>query len=129
MITPGGHPSPTFSPLQKVLVLEQRPPDPGEGGIIGEYGVVIWRSSYFVEKSCYGTTGWLYVVQFPKTDTYDSIEESRLAATGETVPLSSCLGRDFDISYDRDGAGPSTIAGTFRLPGGFWNTFVFRAQR
>jgi hypothetical protein len=43
------------------------------------------------------------------------------------VPLASCLGRDFEISYDRDGAGPDAIWGTFRIPGGFWNKFVFRS--
>ena len=39
----------------------------GEGGILGEHGIIVWRSSYFVEKSRYGTSGWLYVVHFPQS--------------------------------------------------------------
>ena len=116
---------PKFSPLQKVVVIEKLQPDPGEGGILGEHGIIVWRSSYFVEKSRYGTSGWLYVVHFPQSDRYDGIEESRLMETGETVPLAACLGRDFEISYDRDGSGPDAIRGTFRVPGGFWNTIHF----
>jgi hypothetical protein len=42
--------------------------------------------------------------------------------------LASCLGQDFEISYDPDGSGPEAIRGTFRIPGGFWNTFVFRGE-
>jgi hypothetical protein len=116
---------PKFSPLQKVVVIEKWQPDPGEGGILGEHGIIIWRSSYFVRKSRYGAWGWLYVVHFPQSDSYDGIEESRLMETGETVSLESCLGREFEISYDRDGNGPDAIRGSFRVPGGFWNTFLF----
>jgi hypothetical protein len=121
------HPPPEFLPLQKVLVVGKPLPSPGDGGILGEHGVVIWRSSYFVEKSRWGVSGWLYVVHFPQSDTYDGVEESRLVATDEVVALASCLGRDFEISYDRDGSGPEGIRGTFRIPGGFWNTFAFRS--
>ena len=67
-------------------------------------------------------------MHFPQSDTYDGVEESRVLPTGEVVPLASCLGRDFEISYDPDGAGPIAIAGVFRVPGGFWNTFVFRNE-
>ena len=123
------HPSPKFSPLQRVLVLEKELPDPGQGGEIGVYGVIIWRSSCFVEKSRYANSGWLYVVHFPISDTYEGVEESRLWATTDVVPLVSCLGRDFEISYDHDGTGPAAIAGTFRIPGGFWNIFEFRNEK
>lgn len=122
------HPSPRFSPLQKVVVIERRLPEPSEGGILGEHGIVIWRSSYFVERSHYRTSGWLYVVHFRQSDTYDGVEESRLVPTEEVVPLASCLSRDFEISYDRHGAGPEAIGGVFRIPGGFWNTFAFRNE-
>ena len=114
-------------PLQKVAVIEKPLPDPGDGGILAEHGVVIWCSSCFVERSPARVTGWLYVVHFPQSDSYDSVEESRLVPTDENVPLASCLGHDIEISYDRDGAGPAAIAGTFRIPGDFWNTFEFRS--
>ena len=120
------HPSPKLSPLEKVVVIDRPHPDPSLGGIIGEHGIVIWRTFYFVEKSRFRTSGWLYVVHFRQPETYDAIEESRMWPTGEVVPLESCLGRDFEISYDRDGIGPDAIGGTFRIPGGFWNTFDFR---
>lgn len=123
---PSSHPSPAFSPLDKAVVIERLQPNPGDGGIIGEHGIIIWRSSYFVEKSRYGTSGWLYVVYFPQSDAYDAVEESRLALTGEVVPLASCLGREYEISYDRDRTDPEALTGTFRTPGGFWNTFEFR---
>ena len=106
-------------------MVEKRLPVPSEGGILAGHGVIIWRSSCFVEKGRWGVFGWLYVVHFPQSDTYDGVEESRLLPADGVVPLASCLGRDFEISYDRDGAGPAAIAGTFRVPGGFWNTFVF----
>ncbi len=125
-LTHSSHPLPTFLPLQKVVVIERLPPDPGDGGILGEHGVIIWRTSCFVEKSRCGASGWLYVVHFPQPDAYNRIEESRLMPTGEDVPLANCLGRHFEISYDRDGSGPDAIGGTFRIPGGFWNTFEFR---
>ena len=80
---------------------------------------------YFLEKSRIGTSGWLYVVHFPQPDAYEWIEESRLVPTGEVVPLASCLGHDFEISYDRDRICPDAVTGTFRIPGGFWNTFEF----
>ena len=120
------HPSPMFSPLQKVVVIERLQPNPGDGGILGEHGIIVWHTSYFLEKSRFRTSGWLYVVHFAHSDAYDCIEESRLLPTGEFVPLANCLGRDFAISYDRDGSGPDAIGGTFRIPGGFWNTFEFR---
>lgn len=120
------HPSPAFSPLQKVVVFERPQPDPSEGGILGEHGIVIWRTSYFLEKSRFRTSGWLYVVHFPQPNAFNCIEESRLWPTGDFVPLANCLGRDFEISYDRDENGPDAIGGTFRIPGGFWNTFDFR---
>jgi hypothetical protein len=116
---------PKFAPLQRVVVIEKREPDPSEGGIFGEHAIIIWRSSYFVRKSHYGASGWLYVVHFPQSDSYDGIEESRLMEAGETVSSAACLGRDFEISYDCDGNGPDAIRGTFRVPGGFWNTFLF----
>jgi hypothetical protein len=123
------HPSPQFSPLQRVVVIEKPPPDPGCGGVIGEHAVIIWRSSHFVGKSRYGNSGRLYVVHFSVSNTYERVEESRLAAIGGVVPLASCLGRDFEISYDRHGTGPAAIAGTFRIPGGFWNIFEFRNEK
>jgi hypothetical protein len=119
---------PKLLPLQKVIVVEQLPPKPGEGGIIGEHGVIIWRSPWFVEKNRFGTSGWLYVVYFPQSGTYDGIEESRLASMSEVVELDSVLGHEFEISYDSDGAGPNTISGTFRTPGKFWDTFVFHNE-
>jgi hypothetical protein len=122
------HPSPHFSPLQRVVVIEKPPPDPSCGGVIGEHAVIIWRSSYFVEKSRYGNSGWLYVAYFPASNTYEDVEESRLMPIDEVVPLATCLGRDFEISYDRDGAEPAAITGTFRIPGGFWNIFEFRNE-
>ena len=119
---------PKFSPLQKVIVTAQSPPKPGEGGIIGEHGVIIWRSPWFVERNRFGTSGWLYVVYFPQAETYDGIEESRMASTYEVVELESFLGQEFEISYDSDGAGPNAIRGTFRTPGKFWDTFVFHNE-
>jgi hypothetical protein len=121
-------PSPNFSPLDKVIVVGKPSPAPSEGGILGEHGIVIWRSSYFAKRSRWGILGWLYVVHFPQSDTYDGVEESRLVPTDEVVPLASCLGRDFEISYDFPGEGPDAIEGTFRIPGGFWNTFAFRSE-
>jgi hypothetical protein len=119
---------PKFSPLQKVIAVEQLPPKPGDGGIIGEHGVVIWRSPWFVERIRFRASGWLYVVYFPQSETYDGIEESRLASTSEVVELASCLSQEFEISYDPDGAGPNAISGTFRTPGKFWDTFVFHNE-
>ncbi|MGO9112778.1 MAG: contact-dependent growth inhibition system immunity protein [Thermoguttaceae bacterium] len=119
---------PKFSPLQKVIVTEQLPPKPGEGGIIGEHGVIIWRSPWFVERNRFGTSGWLYIVYFPQSKTYDGVEESRLASTDEVVELESCLGQECEISYDPDGAGPNAISGSFRTPGKFWDTFVFHNE-
>ena len=125
-MTETSHSSPKFLPLQKVLVTTE--PYFDEGGILGAHGVIIWRSSCFVERSRFGATGWLYVVHFPQSDTYEGVEESRLAPTEEVVPLASCLGRGFEISYDRDASGPVAIGGTFRIPGGFWNTFAFHSE-
>lgn len=120
------HPLPAFSPLERVVVVGEPPLDPSESGVLGKHGIILWRSALYVEQSRFGASGWLYVVYFPAEDAYDGVAESRLAATGEEVPLASCLGREFEISYDRDGLAPEAIAGTFRIPGGFWNTFVFR---
>lgn len=120
------HSLPAFAPLQRVLVVNEPPLAPSDSGVIGEHGVILWRTTYFVERSGSGAWGWLYIVRFPAADVYDGIAESRLVPTGAEVSLASCLGRDFEISYDRDGPAPEAIAGTFRLPGGFWNTFVFR---
>jgi hypothetical protein len=110
------------------VVLESPQPSPSEGGIIGEHGVVIWRSSYYVEKGRFGASGWMYVVYFPGPNTYDAVEESRLTPIEDTVPLASCLGRDFEISYDRQPSGQDAICGTFRVPGGFWNIFIFHSE-
>ncbi len=126
-LTHSSHPPPMSSPLQEVVVIERPEPDPGDGGILGEHGIIIWRTSCFVEKSRFGTSGWLYVVHFPQPNAYNCIEESRLVPIGEVVPLANCLGRDFEISYDRDGSGPDFITGTFRIPGGFWSIFEFRS--
>ena len=119
---------PKFSPLQKVIVTEQLPPNPGEGGIIGEHGVIIWRSPWIVQRNRFGTSGWLYIVYSPQSETYDGVEESRLASTYEVVELESPLGQEFEISYDRDGAGPDAISGTSRIPGKFWDAFVFHNE-
>src|SRR5580692_6685405 len=111
-MTHPSHPSPSLAPLDKVVVIEKPVPDPSVGGIIGQHGVIIWRTAYFLEKSRRRTWGWLYVVNFSQPDVYSCVEESRLMATGDVVPLASCLGRDFEISYDRDGNGPEAITGT-----------------
>jgi hypothetical protein len=77
-MTHSPHPSPKFSPLQKVVVIERRQPEPSDGGILGQHGIIIWQTSCYVETSRFGTSGWLYVVHFPQSDTYDAVEGSRL---------------------------------------------------
>ena len=125
----GSHldPPPTLAPLDRVLVIDPNPPKPEEGGILGEHGVILWRTSEYLEPllSC-GASGWLYVVHFPAVDVYQAIAESRIVSTRKSGPLACCLGRDFEISYDPDGEGPAMIAGAFRTPGDLWATFVFR---
>jgi hypothetical protein len=119
---------PKFSPLKKVVAIEQPLPEPDESGIIGKQGIVIWRSPWFVERNRFGTSGWLYIVYFPLSKTYEGVEESRLMPIRGFVSLASCLGREFEISYDLDGTGPHCVSGTFRLPGKFWDTFVFHNE-
>jgi hypothetical protein len=126
------YPSPKFKPLERVVVLDKCQPDTGQGGILGHHGTVIWRTPFYVEKSRWGTSGWLYIVHTgsPESDCYESSEESQLIATGTVDSLGPHLGRHFEISYDKDEAADDrhTITGTFRVPGGFWNTFVFRKE-
>ena len=85
-MTDPSHPPPAFLAFQKVLVTEKPLPNPGDGGILGEHAVVVWRSSHFVEKCRDGASGWLYVVHFPNSDAYDWVEECRLVATEEVGP-------------------------------------------
>ena len=109
-------------------MIERPPPNPGDGGVLGQQGIIIWRTACFLEKSLsailrVGSTSSI----FPYPTSIAASEESRLLATGDAVSLASCLGRDFEISYDRDGSSPDAIGGTFRVPCGFWNTFEFRS--
>ncbi len=85
------HPQPRFAPLDAVVVVDRPLPDLRVGGIHGQRGVVIWRTAYFVERSRWGLTGWLYVVDFPAANRNDGVEESRLVAIDEVVPAACCL--------------------------------------
>lgn len=60
----GRHPLPAVAPLERVVVVEEPPLKPSEGGVIGEHAIILWRSAYFVEQSHCGASGWLYVVYF-----------------------------------------------------------------
>jgi hypothetical protein len=96
-------------------------------------GVVIWRD--YTRFSAYDQgfkkpprrwAEWVYSVYFPDRDCYRSLEESRLHPTGEFDSEESHLGKCFEISFDTvPGDDTSIEEGCYRLPGRFWEVFVF----
>ncbi len=96
-------------------------------------GVVIWCdytrfSSYDQgwKNSPTKWSEWMYSVYFPDRDSYHTLAESRLHPIGDFDSQASHLGTRFEVSFDTVLDDKSSIAeGCYRLPGRFWEVFVF----
>jgi hypothetical protein len=128
-------PSPAkFERFERVLVSNKK---------IGEdhrmfRGAVLWRD--YVQYSKYDRGfkepplrrwEWVYCIYLPDGDCCLSIDESGLQKTGEFDLEAAHLGKSFEISFDTvldedDGIEDDcTVEGCIRLPGRFWQIFLF----
>lgn len=101
-------------------------------------GIVLWRD--LVQYRQYAPPGflglpgkwsqWEYAVELPDFACCPTFEESRLEPTGEFDPEEAHLGRRYEISFDT-GLEPDNriIEGSYRVPGRFWQVFLFRKER
>ena len=91
----------------------------------GLQGMIVWVDEWMRGRGI----GPGYVVHLPQLDRYSSFSACDLRTTHEIDPAGeeSHQGRRFEISFDTKlGDGDScTIEGSFRVPGSFWNVFVF----
>jgi hypothetical protein len=98
-------------------------------------GTILWRD--LVQYSQFASPGsqrapgrwsqWEYAVDLPDFACCPTFEESRLQATGEFDPEDTHLGRRFEISFDTGLEDDNSIVeGSYRVPGRFWQVFVFR---
>jgi hypothetical protein len=104
-------------------------------GSQGERGVVLWRdyarySRYDqgLKKPPRRCSEWVYSVYLPERLRCHSFLESQLEATGEIDAEANHFGRQFEISFDTvnpEDEDAGTIEGCYRLPGRFWEVFVF----
>ncbi len=123
-------PSPArFQRFEKVLVAD-RSGQPHRG-------TILWRD--LVQYSPYASPGfmgtprrwsqWEYIVDLPDFACCPTFDESRLEKTGEFDPEEAHLGRRFEISFDTGlEADNSIVEGSYRLPGQFWQVFLFRKE-
>lgn len=118
-------PAAKFQRFEKVLLRTEGHPELP--------GVVIWRD--YTRFSAYDQgfknpprrwAAWMYSVYFPDRDCCHTLEESRLHPIGELDPEESHLGKRFEVSFDTvPGDDASIEEGCYRLPGRFWEVFVF----
>jgi hypothetical protein len=116
-------PLPQFLPRDQVAVL--RDGSTSEGGILGQLGIVVWRSSMYCARRLgnRNAPGWIYVVQLPERG-FAEVLEGEMIGTGRVEPLSALLGKRFELSFDQlRSAEASCLTGTFRQPGRFWSAF------
>jgi hypothetical protein len=97
-------------------------------------GTVLWRDlvqySQFAPIGFRGTprrwSQWEYAVSLPDFASCPTFEESRLQPTGEFDPEEAHLGKRFEISFDTGlGEDMRTVEGSYRVPGQFWQIFLF----
>jgi hypothetical protein len=100
-------------------------------------GTILWRD--LVQYSPFATPGsqgaperwsqWEYAVDLPDFACCPTFEEARLQATGEFDPEDAHLGRRFEISFDTGLEDDnSVVEGTYRIPGQFWQVFLFQKE-
>ncbi len=122
----GEAPPARFQRFEKVLITDKS----GKP----HQGTVIWRD--LVQYSPFtpsGFTGiprrwsqWEYAVDLPDFGSCPTFEESRLQPTGEFDPEEAHLGRRYEISFDTGlGDDMTTVEGSYRIPGEFWQIFLF----
>ncbi len=101
-------------------------------------GTVLWRD--LVQYRQYAPPGfmgppgkwsqWEYSVDLPDFACCPTFEESRLEKTGEFDWEGAHLGRRFEISFDTGlEADNRIVEGTYRVPGRFWQVFLFQKER
>jgi hypothetical protein len=72
---------------------------------------------------------WEYAVDLTDFACCPTFDESRLAATGEFDPEVAHRGRRHEISFDTGLEGDnSTVEGSYRIPGEFWQVFLFEKE-
>ncbi len=102
-------------------------------GSPGERGVVLWRDYVRYAQHDQGWqqprrrwSEWVYSVYLPERLCCHSFDESQLEATGEFDSEANHFGQQFEISFDTVNAEDAdTIEGCYRVPGRFWDVFVF----
>lgn len=115
-------PIPRFQRLQNVLVANSRL---GEH-FAGQRGTVIWCDRPWFNRRTGSWEEWSYSVSLPGLGCYQAFLESDLKPTSEFETEQSQLGRRFEISYDTVvGSDEEVAEGSYRLPGGLWQVFLF----
>ena len=96
-------------------------------------GVVLWRDYVHYTAHDQGFskpprrwTEWMYSVYLPERRKCYTFGESQLGATGEFDSEANHFGKQFEISFDTvNPEDADTIEGCYRVPGRFWEVFVF----
>ena len=100
-------------------------------------GTILWRDlreyCQFAPPGFEGTPGrwsqWEYAVALPDFASCPTFEEDRLEATGEFETEDAHLGRRHEISFDTGlEADNDLVEGSYRVPGAFWQIFLFRKE-
>jgi len=106
--------------FEKVVVFGSRPDE-----YDGSRGTIVWVD----EGSRHRNFGPVFVVHLSELDRYVSFLGCDLHSTHEIDPAGEepHLGRRFEISFDTmlDDGDNGTVEGSFRVPGSFWQVFVF----
>jgi hypothetical protein len=101
-------------------------------------GTVLWRTLVWYRQYAPpgfmgppgGWSQWEYIVELSDFACCRAFEESRLEKTGEFDPEEAHLGRRFEISFDTGlEADNRIVEGSYRVPGRFWQVFLFQKER
>jgi hypothetical protein len=110
--------------FERVEVVDDRP-GPG-ASFAGRAGTVVWCDGPCFNARTGAWAEWAYSVYFTAADRYRSFRESNLRSAGQFDAEGDHLGRRFEVSFDSTPVDDAaTVEGCFRLPGSFWQVFLF----